>query len=279
MRPRQWVKNLLVAAAPLAAGALTSRDVLVTTLIAVVAFCAASSAVYLVNDVVDAEADRAHPRKRTRPIASGELGARRALLLAGTFAVTALLLAGLTGLELVVLLLGYIGVQAAYALQLKHLAVLDISVVASGFLLRAVAGALAADLPLSQWFLLVAGFGSLFIVAGKRYSELHTLGVGGGTRRSLNDYTDSYLRFIWGIAAGATIMSYSLWAFEQPGSGGVNWPALSIAPFVIGLMRYAVDVDAGRAGEPEEIIWRDRVLQMIGMCWLVLVVIGVAGVG
>ncbi len=152
---------------------------------------------------------------------------------------------------------------------------LDISVVASGFLLRAVAGGLASGLPISEWFLLVAGFGSLFIVAGKRYSELQTLGSAGGTRRSLVRYTESYLRFIWGIAAGTTIMAYSLWAFEQPQVGGVHWHALSIAPFVVGIMRYAVDVDAGRAGEPEDIIWRDRTLQVIGVVWLALVCIGV----
>ena len=152
---------------------------------------------------------------------------------------------------------------------------LDISIVAAGFLMRAVAGGIAADIPLSQWFLLVSGFGSLFIVAGKRYSELHTLGSESGTRRSLVRYTDTYLRFVWSTAAGATVISYSLWAFEQAPDSGISWHTISIAPFVMGLLRYAVDVDAGTASEPEDIVFRDRVLQLIGVAWLVTVCLGV----
>jgi decaprenyl-phosphate phosphoribosyltransferase len=275
VRPRQWVKNLLVVAAPLAAGRLTDRDVAVQTLVAVLSFCCASGAVYLVNDVADVEADRLHPRKRFRPLAAGALTERTALVAAAVLAVGAMALAALTGLPLVLLVAGYLLLQVAYAFNLKHQQVLDICVVASGFLIRAVAGGLASGLALSEWFLLVAGFGSLFIVAGKRYSELQTLGQDGGTRRTLTVYTPSYLRFIWSVAAGCTIMAYSLWAFEQQQTSGVAWHALSIAPFVVGVMRYAVDVDAGRAGEPEDIIWRDRTLQVVGALWLVLVCIGV----
>ena len=165
--------------------------------------------------------------------------------------------------------------QLLYAVWLKHEPVLDISIVAAGFLMRAVAGGIAADLPLSQWFLLVSGFGSLFIVAGKRYSELHTLGSESGTRRSLVRYTDTYLRFVWSTAAGATVISYSLWAFEQAPDSGIPWHTISIAPFLVGLLRYAVDVDAGTAAEPEDIVFRDRVLQLIGVVWLVTVCLGV----
>ena len=278
MRPKQWVKNLLVVAAPLAAGVLDEPGVFVPTAVAVVAFCLASSAVYLVNDCADVEADRLHPQKRFRPIAAGQLPVRSALVAAAVLAAASLLTAATTGLSLLVLVLGYLGLQVAYAFRLKHQHVLDIAAVACGFLLRAVAGGIAADLPISEWFLLVAGFGSLFIVAGKRYSELLTVGAEGGTRRSLLMYTGSYLRFIWGIAAGTTIMSYSLWAVYEPNVDGVPWHVLSIAPFVLGLMRYAVDIDAGRASEPEDIIWKDRVLQVIGLVWLACVWIGVMGV-
>lgn len=276
MRPWQWIKNLLVAAAPMAAGALADPDVAWATLLAVVSFSLASSAVYLANDVADAEADRLHPHKRLRPVAAGQLPARVALGAAVALAVAALSVAAVTGWPLVVLLTGYLLLQVCYAVLLKHLSVLDIAVVASGFLLRAVAGGLASGLPISKWFLLVAGFGSLFIVAGKRYAEIHELGNGSATRRALAAYTEGYLRFIWGIAAGATIMAYSLWAFNLPERDGVSWTAMSVAPFVLGLMRYAVDVDAGRASEPEEIIRHDRVLQVIGGTWLLLVMVGVS---
>lgn len=275
MRPRQWVKNLLVVAAPLAAGRLAEPAVAAAALVAVVSFCLASGAVYLLNDVSDAEADRLHPTKRNRPVAAGHLSPRLALTAAAILAAGSLAVAAVTGVPLVLLMLCYLALQVAYAVALKHQPVLDIAVVASGFLLRAVAGGVAASLPISEWFLLVAGFGSLFIVSGKRYSELRTLGADSGTRRSLVKYTESYLRFIWGIATAVTITSYSLWAFREPEVGGIPWQALSIAPFVLGLMRYAVNVDAGLAGAPEDILWRDHVLQAIGAAWLLLVTIGV----
>lgn len=278
LRPRQWIKNLLVLAAPLAAGELLESDVLVPTLAAAVAFVAASSAIYLVNDVWDLESDRLHPRKRLRPIAAGEVPVGQALLLAAVLGVVALSIGWLVRPELAGLLAIYLLLQVAYSARLKHEPVLDLAVVASGFLFRAVAGGVATALPLSQWFLLVAGFGSLFVVAGKRYSELHTLGSDAGTRRSLVRYTDTYLRFVWSLAAAATVMSYGLWAFEQSATAEHPWHAISIAAFVLGMLRYAVDVDAGTAAEPEDIVWRDRALLVIGGCWLVLVVLGVADV-
>lgn len=275
MRPRQWVKNLLVVAAPLAAGALNDGDVVRSTVLAFLSFCAASSAVYLVNDSVDRESDRLHPTKRMRAIAAGEVSVRVAVTVAAVLAALSLTLAALTDRSLVLLMLTYLALQLGYALWLKHEPVLDIGIVAAGFLMRAVAGGLAASLPLSQWFLLVSSFGSLFIVAGKRYSELHTLGSEAGTRRSLVRYTDTYLRFVWSTAAGATLMSYSLWAFEQSPSATVPWHTISIAPFLLGLLRYGVDVDAGTAAEPEDIIWRDRMLQALGVIWLGTVILGV----
>jgi decaprenyl-phosphate phosphoribosyltransferase len=274
-RPRQWVKNLLVVAAPLAAGEVGDADVIAATLLAFVSFCLAASAVYLVNDTADREADRLHPTKRLRPIASGALPVPVALAAAGVLAVLALAVGWLADPQLTVLVAAYLGLQALYAVRLKHEPVLDISIVAAGFLMRAVAGGVAADIPLSQWFLLVSGFGSLFIVAGKRYSELHTLGSEAGTRRSLVRYTDTYLRFVWSTAAGATVISYSLWAFEQASDTGIPWHTISIAPFLMVLLRYAVDVDAGTASEPEDIVFRDRILQLIGVVWLVTVCLGV----
>src|SRR3954468_20817552 len=275
VRPRQWVKNLLVVAAPLAARELGGRDVLVATLLALVSFCAAASAVYLINDTADRDFDRLHPTKRMRPIASGALPVRVALGAAAVLVVGAVLVGWLAAPGLAVLVAAYVVMQVLYAVRLKHEPVLDISIVAAGFLMRAVAGGIAADLPLSQWFLLVSGFGSLFIVAGKRYSELHTLGSEAGTRKSLVGYTDTYLRFVWSTAAGATVISYSLWAFEQEADSGIPWHTISIAPFLMGLLRYAVDVDAGPAAEPEDIVLRDRVFQLIGLAWLVTVCIGV----
>jgi len=276
LRPRQWTKNLLVAAAPLAAGSLFDAPVWWQTLVAFVSFCALSGAVYLVNDTVDVESDRAHPRKRLRPIAAGELSVRTALMVAAVLGVAGIAAGTAVDPDLGLLLLTYAVLQVAYSLWLKHEPVLDLAVVSVGFLMRAVSGGLAAGLPLSDFFLMVAGFGSLFMVAGKRYSELHALGSEAGTRRSLVRYTDSYLRFVWSIAATSTALAYCLWAFEQDG-GDVPWQSISIVPFVLGLLRYAVDVDVGRAAEPEDIILADRGLQAIGLVWFVLVCLGVLG--
>jgi decaprenyl-phosphate phosphoribosyltransferase len=273
-RPHQWTKNVLVLAAPLAAAELTP-EVLWATLLAFVSFCLGSSAIYCINDAVDADVDRLHPRKKYRPVASGALSKRAAIVEAVVLGVLALVIAGLTETMLLVLLAIYMVLQVLYSVWLKHEPVMDISLITAGFVMRAVAGGLAANLPISQWFLLVAGFGSLFIVAGKRYSELHTLGADLGTRRSLVRYTDTYLRFVWSIAAAATVMSYSLWAFEQSNGTDVAWHTISIAPFVLGMLRYAVDVDAGRAAEPEDIVLVDRVLQVTGGVWLVCVCLGI----
>ena len=275
MRPRQWGKNLLVIAAPLAAGVLGEGDVLIRVAGAFVAFTLIAAAVYLHNDVVDLEADRLHPRKRLRPIAAGLVTPTLARVVAAVFAVVGIALGLLVDRDLALTLAVYLVLQVAYALWLKHQAVLDIAIVSGGFLLRAIAGGVAADVPLSQWFLLVAAFGSLFMVAGTRYSELRSLGAESGTRRNLALYSESYLRFVWSLAAGVTVTAYSLWAFEIAGDSEIKWQAISIAPFVMGLLRYAVDIDRGLAGEPEEAVLRDHVLQGIALVWLVIFAIGV----
>ncbi len=275
-RPKQWSKNLLVLAAPLAAGKVLDPEVAVASALAFVAFCLMSSAVYHLNDVADVEADRLHPRKRFRPVAAGQLSIPAALAVAVGLAVVALGIGWLADPDLAVLLAGYAASQVFYAFWLKDEPVLDISLVTLGFLMRAVAGGLAANLPISQWFLLVAGFGSLFMVSGKRYSELHTLGSEAGTRRSLVRYTDTYLRFVWGTAAATTVMSYSLWAFEMSAGSSEPWHMISIGAFVLAIMRYAVDIDAGTAAEPEDIVLADRGLQAIGLVWMVLVGLGIA---
>ena len=277
MRPKQWVKNALVAAAPLAAGRLFDQTVIINVALAFVCFCLVSATTYLVNDVRDVEEDRLHPRKRFRPIAAGELKPAVALALAGVTGVAGLALGFWVSMALGITLIVYVGLQLLYSAFLKHLPVVDLAMVASGFLLRAIAGGVATGIPLSQWFLLVAAFGSFFMVAGKRYSEMKAIGGEAGTRRSLTRYSESYLRFAWMLAAVMVLISYSLWAFENRGEGalGVPWTAISIAPFTLGLLQYALEVDAGSAGEPEDVVLHDHVLQGIGVVWLVVISLAV----
>ena len=275
-RPRQWTKNVLVAAAPLAAGRLLEPAVLVGTLVAFAAFSLTASGVYLLNDVLDVEEDRRHPTKRNRPVAAGVLSPAVAVAASGVLLGLGMVVGWLRNPGLGAVLTVYVVVQLGYVLWLKHEPVIDLVVVASGFLLRAVAGGTASDLVLSQWFLLVASFGSLFLVAGKRYSEIHNLGAEAGTRRSLASYSESYLRFVWSMAAAITIVSYSLWAFQTNADhAGTPWAAVSIAPLVLALLRYAADIDRGTAAAPEDIVLRDRVLQTLGVAWAALVALAV----
>jgi len=272
VRPRQWVKNLLVLIAPVAAFGrdiqFDYHQVAIKALIAFVAFSLAASSVYLVNDVRDVEADRQHPTKRFRPIAAGVVPVWLAYALAVVLGIAALAVSSLASRNLIVVIAIYIAMQMAYCFGLKHQAVLDICIVSSAYLIRAIAGGAAVGIPLSQWFLLVMTFGSLFMVGGKRYAELQLAErTGAKIRKSLESYTASYLRFVWTLSATATVLCYGLWAFERDGNYA-SWYAVTIIPFTIAILRYAVDVDGGLAGEPEEIALKDRVLQLLAVAWI-----------
>ncbi|KAH8415453.1 hypothetical protein KR215_011149 [Drosophila sulfurigaster] len=199
LRPKQWVKNVLVLAAPAAAGgnALFHGDVLLDILIAFVVFCLGASSIYLINDARDVDADRAHPTKRFRPIAAGVLPVGLAYAMAVVLIVAAVGLSFLasSGPELAIVIAVYIVLQLGYCFGWKHQPVIDIALVSSGFMLRTMAGGVAADIDLSQWFLLIAAFGSLFMAAGKRYAELKlAMRSGAKIRKSLESYTPTYLR-------------------------------------------------------------------------------------
>jgi decaprenyl-phosphate phosphoribosyltransferase len=272
VRPKQWVKNLLVLLAPVAALGgdvhYDYREVAIKVLIAFVAFSLAASTVYLVNDVRDVEADKQHPTKRFRPIAAGVVPVWLAYSLAMVLGVAALGVSWLASPNLVLVIAIYIVMQMAYCFGLKHQPVLDICIVSSAYLIRAIAGGAATGIPLSQWFLLVMTFGSLFMVAGKRYAELQLAErTGAKIRKSLESYTASYLRFVWTLSATAMVLCYGLWAFERDGTNA-SWYAVTIIPITIAVLRYAVDVDSGLAGEPEEIASKDRVLQLLLLAWI-----------
>jgi decaprenyl-phosphate phosphoribosyltransferase len=269
VRPRQWIKNILVGAAPLAAGQLFEPRVLVVTILAFAVFCAASAGVYLINDILDVESDRAHPEKKKRPIASGALAIRTAIAVGIILLVGAPVAGFFVSPALAIVIGTYEALQIAYCIWFKHVPVVDLVLVSSGFLLRAIAGAVAASILPSQWFLLVASFGSLFMVAGKRYSEkLEFEHSGGVTRKSLEEYSLSYLRFVWSVAAGLALVAYSLWAFELGKFLANIIPALSIVPFSMAILRYAYSVDKGIAGAPEDVVLADRQLLVLGALWL-----------
>ncbi|MCX6418516.1 MAG: decaprenyl-phosphate phosphoribosyltransferase [Actinobacteria bacterium] len=272
LRPKQWAKNVLVAAAPFAAGRLLEPSVAANVAVAFVAFCLASSAVYLLNDVRDAPKDRLHPEKKNRPIASGQVAPSTAVVLAVVALVASLALSTLAEPALLWVIVTYLVLQLLYVFWLKNQPVLDLAVIASGFLLRALAGGAATDIAISDWFLLVAGFGSLFVVAGKRYSELVTLeaedGEVGQTRSSLLSYTSTYLRFVWTVAAAVTVMVYGLWVITVPRES-TTATLISLVPFTLGLLVYALVIDSGKGGEPETAILRNPTLLALGALWVI----------
>jgi decaprenyl-phosphate phosphoribosyltransferase len=279
-RPRQWVKNVLVLAAPFGAGVIAEGDALARTLVGFALFCAASSGAYFLNDAVDVDADRRHERKRLRPVAAGDLsvGAARAI---GVAVPVGAVVAGylLVTPEFAIAIGAYVAVTAAYSLWLKHQPVLDIAGVAAGFLIRAIAGGVAADVWISQWFIIVVGFASLFIVTGKRSAEHLELGTERGNHRTtLSEYSDGFLRYVRGTATAAAFTAYCVWAFEKgEGTTGAVWFELSILPFVLAMLRYALLLDQGQGGAPEEVFLRDRTLQALGLAWAVLFAVGIYG--
>ncbi|MGV9825150.1 MULTISPECIES: decaprenyl-phosphate phosphoribosyltransferase [unclassified Gordonia (in: high G+C Gram-positive bacteria)] len=280
LRPRQWVKNVLVLAAPLAAGNITDVNVLWHAGIAFIAFCLAASCIYLINDAIDVASDRNHPTKRFRPIAAGVVPVPLAYTLAVVLGVASLAVSLVANWQTAVVIAIYLVVQLGYCFGLKNQAVLDICIVSSGFLLRAIAGGTATEIKLSSWFLLVMAFGSLFMAAGKRYAELQLAErTGAKIRKALQYYTTTYLRFVWTLAATAVVAFYGLWAFDKNSGHDTNvFYAISMVPFTIAILRYAVVVDGGSAGEPEEIAFSDRVLEVLAVAWIVCVAVAVYAV-
>ncbi|MFJ8143821.1 decaprenyl-phosphate phosphoribosyltransferase [Streptomyces sp. NPDC096094] len=280
-RPRQWIKNVLVVAAPAAAGELLSWHTLSRLALVFVLFTACAAAVYLVNDARDAEADRAHPVKRHRPVAAGQVPVPVAYAVGGALGVLAPVVAAwLCPPAVAALLTAYLAMQLAYCISLKHVLVVDLAVVTTGFLMRAMIGGLALGIPLSRWFLITTGFGALFMVSAKRYSEaVQMAGKAGATRALLTEYTTGYLRFVWQLAAGVAVLGYCLWAMEEggvPHTSVLPWRQLSMVAFILAVLRYAVFADRGTAGEPEDVVLRDRALALIGVVWVAMYGLAVA---
>lgn len=277
-RPKQWVKNILVLAAPVSASVVCERANTLPLVATFAAYCFGASAVYLLNDSLDVEADRAHPTKRKRPIAAGVVSTRAAMSAAALLALAAVSLSAWCNLDSLALMVFYLTVNVAYCLRLKHVALVDVLIVASGFVVRAAAGGIAVDVPLSQWFLLTASFGSLFIAVGKRASDIVLVGPEAAkTRKVLDDYPPEYLRFLLVFSAATSALSYGLWAFSVlEGNDGVPWPFLSMVAFVFILLRYAMLVELGRGGEPENVILKDRSAQIGALLFIATFLLAVA---
>jgi 4-hydroxybenzoate polyprenyltransferase len=266
LRPRQWTKNALVFAGIVFAARTGDAGKWLEALAAFVTYCAASSAAYLLNDLRDVELDRLHPSKRLRPIARGELSERAAASIALALVAVAVVLASLLGIWSLALLLGFLVLQTAYSLVLKHVVLLDVSAIAGLFVIRAAAGAIAVHVHISPWLLACTALLALFLALAKRRAELVLVAaeatpgrpVLGGYSRVLLD------RLVAGVAV-ATVLAYTAYTLT---GGNSRWMAVTIPFVVFGIGRYVLLIRGRGAGEePEEVLLRDLPLLAAIVVW------------
>jgi 4-hydroxybenzoate polyprenyltransferase len=270
LRPRQWLKNLLLFAGIIFAAELGDPSRWLEAVAAFVAYCAASSAAYLVNDLRDVSADRLHPIKRKRPIARGELRTRPAIALASALAFVAVVLAASLGPASLACLLGFAALQTAYTLRLKHIVLVDVLVIAALFVIRAIAGAVAVEVRISPWLLVCTGLLALFLALGKRRAELVLVGVERAPGRPvLEGYSLALVDRLLAAVAGTTIVAYTLYTVTARDSSAL----VATVPLVVfGLFRYLQLLhrqdDVGE--EPENILLGDLPILITVAGWAAL---------
>jgi 4-hydroxybenzoate polyprenyltransferase len=255
LRPRQWPKNLLVFAGLIFAAEYDEPGKWGAAFAAFVAYCAASSAAYLLNDVLDAEEDRRHPLKRNRPVASGALAAERALAVAALLAIAAVAIMAWFGWQSLAYIGGFMALQAAYSLRLKHLVLIDVMAIAALFVIRAAAGAEAVDVRISPWLIVCTALLALFLALAKRRGELVSTAANDGGRSVLDGYSFALVDQLVSIVAACTIVAYSLYTFEAREGSAM----MATIPFVVfGLFRYLMLMHREDLGEePENVLLTD----------------------
>ena len=284
MRPRQWVKNFVVflplvfsineAWSLSAINEQHTLELLSKNIIALVSFIFACSSVYMLNDLVDAESDRNHDSKKSRPIAAGEINVTVALVTAVLFAVVALLIASLVNTNLFYAVATYMILMVAYSLFLREIMILDIFAISAGFVIRVVAGALALNIPVSPWLYVCMGFGALFIALSKRHAELNlTESEEAYNRTTLQTYSLGLIETFITLALSTTLISYILYTFTAPNLPDNNAMMVTIPFIVYGTFRYLYLVKERHLGEkPEDVLITDRPLIICVILWLAVTV-------
>ena len=274
-RPRQWPKNLLVFAAPLAGATWGRPHGALYALVAAIAFCFASIAVYFINDIVDAERDRRHPSKRNRPVAAGDLPKSHAVVIGVACAALGVAAGVVVSVPLLTVAVGaYLGISFLYSFVLKHIPVIELIFVASGFLLRVLGGAVATHVPPSGWFLLVCSLGAFGVAIAKRYTELAGLGPAAIQHRpALRWYRPWALLVAQWIVGAAMIAAYVAWAVGER-TGPRGWHLLSAIPLAVALIRFAVLTARHTTAPVEDLLTRDGLMLTCELTWLALFVTG-----
>lgn len=271
MRPRQWVtKNIFIFAALVADKQLFKPEAFLRTLAGFALFSLISSCVYIINDLADVEADRQHPEKKNRPIASGKLPVNVAVTAAVLFVMIAFVLAYLLAPSLLAIIGGYFVINLAYSKWLKHIPILDVLIISTGFVLRVGAGVTLIDVErFSPWLYVVMTLLSLFLGFGKRRAELALLAHGAGSHRKVLDgYTLPLLDQYIMIVSGATIVAYSLYTFSAPNLPENHSMMLTIPFVVYAIFRYMYLIEVKHeGGAPEEVLLSDRPFQLAMLLW------------
>jgi 4-hydroxybenzoate polyprenyltransferase len=267
LRPRQWVKNLIAYAPALFGSQLFAPGVFMKATICVLAFCLISSAVYVLNDILDRDNDRLHPKKRNRPIASGAIPISLASGIAIALTIGAFVLAAFDGPQFLMVIAGYLAMMIGYCTVLKQIVLLDVLVIAAGFVLRALGGAVACQIEPSPWFLLCTIFGALFLAIEKRSHEARLLdATASAHRKSLSMYPRELLDKLQSLATSSLIISYALYTFHSP-HGQMMMITVPIVLFAV--MRYQLlSVSGDLTGTPEEALLKDTSLKVSVILWV-----------
>lgn len=273
LRPHQWLKNMMLFFPPFLGGTLLTQGMVLKGAIPFVVFSLASSAGYLINDLMDREADLNHPRKSARPLASGKVSVKIAKILAAMLAVSAVVIGISVSKTFLVLVLAYLAVSVAYSCCLKNIPVIDLFCIATGFLLRLMAGGEAFDVRVSEWLFLSVLLLALFLSAGKRLSEKQLLAdTAGGHRKVLAHYPEGFLEGVLFMTGSAVLVTYTMYSLSH------RTLLYTVPLCCFGLLRYILRVKTGLSGDPTESLLRDPWLLVVGAGWSVMVGWGIYGV-
>ena len=277
VRPKQWAKNVLVFVAPGAAGVLLKSYPAFHAVFAFCVFSMAAGGTYLINDLLDVEADRLHPKKRFRPIAAGTVPESLAWVLAAVLILGSVALGLWRNWQFGMIVGLYVVLTTLYSVWMKHQPVLDLIGLSSGFILRLLGGAKATEVRISSWFLIISCFGALFIATGKRLAEKREMGDDTSTRPILAKYTVEYLQYLKSVSTAGVLLAYCLFAVERSNQHGPSspWIELSIIPFLVAILRYAWLNDQGQGSAPEDVLFADRQMQFFGLLWAILMAVSV----
>ncbi|WP_136525579.1 decaprenyl-phosphate phosphoribosyltransferase [Geomonas ferrireducens] len=270
IRPHQWLKNLMIFFPAFLSGSIVQPGVAQRGVLPMIAFCLGSSATYVFNDLLDAPRDRNHPRKSRRPIASGMVRPRSAVIFALLLVVGALGIALLVPGIFPVLLVSYLLISVCYSLKLKDVAIVDIFCIAAGFILRLEAGGGTLGVTISEWLFLTVFLLSVFLSTGKRLCEQRGLGEGAGFhRKSLDGYPPGFLDIAMAMTGAAVLVTYTMYSLSKA------YLIYTVPLCTFGLFRYALRVKAGEGGDPTEALLKDFPLFVTGLLWVIMVASGI----